>query len=172
MIARNEDLKKRAVYLSTQARDDAPHYQHSSVGYNYRMSNVLAGIGRGQMEVLPERIQARRANFTFYKASLGNHSEIEFLNEPKGYYSNRWLTCILTPSYEIREKIRLTLLENDIESRPLWKPMHLQPVFKDFPNFSDGTSEDLFERGLCLPSGSNLLKDDLERIVNLILTKA
>ncbi len=171
LIARNEDLKKRAVYLATQARDDAPHYQHSSVGYNYRMSNVLAGIGRGQMEVLPERIQARRANFTFYKASLGNHSEIEFLNEPKGYYSNRWLTCILTPSYEIREKIRLTLLENDIESRPLWKPMHLQPVFKDFPNFSDGTSEDLFERGLCLPSGSNLLKDDLERIVNLILTK-
>ena len=172
LITKNEDLKKRAVYLATQARDDAPHYQHSYVGYNYRMSNVLAGIGRGQMEVLPERVQARRANFDFYKARLGSQSEIEFLNEPQGYYSNRWLTCILTPSYEIREKIRLTLLEDDIESRPLWKPMHLQPVFKDFPNFSDGTSEDLFERGLCLPSGSNLLKDDLERIVNLILTKA
>ena len=171
LITKNEDLKKRAVYLATQARDDAPHYQHSSVGYNYRMSNVLAGIGRGQMEVLQERVQARRSNFDFYKARLGGQAEIEFLNEPEGYYSNRWLTCILTPSYKIREKIRLTLLEDDIESRPLWKPMHLQPVFKDFPNFSDGTSEDLFERGLCLPSGSNLLKNDLERILDLILTK-
>lgn len=171
LITKNEDLKKRAVFLATQARDDAPHYQHSSVGYNYRMSNILAGIGRGQMEVLQKRVEARRANFDFYRTRLSNLTEIEFLEEPQGFYSNRWLTCILTPSYEIREKIRLALLEEDIESRPLWKPMHLQPVFKGFPNFSDGTSEKLFDRGLCLPSGSNLSKDELERIVELILTK-
>lgn len=171
LITKNENYKKRAVFLATQARDDAPHYQHSSVGYNYRMSNVLAGIGRGQMEVLQDRVTARRANYEFYRAHLNDLPEIEFLEEPEGYFCNRWLTCILTPSYEIREKIRLALLEDDIESRPLWKPMHLQPIFKDFPNYCDGTSEDLFERGLCLPSGSNLLKDDLERIVALILTK-
>ena len=171
LVAKDENLKKRAVFLATQARDDAPHYQHSSVGYNYRMSNVLAGIGRGQMEVLEKRVQARRANFDFYKNRLGNLPEIEFLEEPIDYYCNRWLTCILTTSYATREKIRLDLLEANIESRPLWKPMHLQPVFRDFINFSDGTSENLFERGLCLPSGSNLSREDLERIVEIILTK-
>jgi len=171
LVTKNEEIKKKAIFLATQARDDAPHYQHSSVGYNYRMSNILAGIGRGQMEVLQKRVDARRVNFDYYKAHLGNLSEIEFLEEPQGYYCNRWLTCILTQSYGMREKIRLALLEEDIESRPLWKPMHLQPVFKDFHNFSDGTSENLFDRGLCLPSGSNLLKEDLERIVKLILTK-
>ena len=171
LIAKDESLKKKAVFLATQARDDAPHYQHSSVGYNYRMSNVLAGIGRGQMEVLQKRVEARRSNFDFYKTQLDHLAEIGFLEEPDDYYCNRWLTCILTPSYETREKIRLALLEFNIESRPLWKPMHLQPVFKDFINFSDGTSENLFERGLCLPSGSNLSKEDLERIVKIILTK-
>jgi dTDP-4-amino-4,6-dideoxygalactose transaminase len=171
LITKNESLKKRAVYLATQARDDAPHYQHSAVGYNYRMSNVLAGIGRGQMEVLHERVTSRRANYEYYVERLGQSKQIEFLEEPEGFFCNRWLTCILTPSFEIREKIRLSLLEDDIESRPLWKPMHLQPIFENFPNFSDGTSEDLFERGLCLPSGSNLSKEDVDRIVELILTK-
>ena len=168
LVTRDEVLKNKAVFLATQARDDAPHYQHSHVGYNYRMSNVLAGIGRGQMEVLDDRVAARRANFEFYRNNLKNSKEIEFLLEPQGSFSNRWLSCILTPTFEAREKIRLALAEDDIESRPLWKPMHLQPVFKKYPNFTDGTSEDLFERGLCLPSGSNLTKEDLERIVALI----
>lgn len=168
LVAKNEAHKKKAIFLATQARDDAPHYQHSHVGYNYRMSNVLAGIGRGQMEVLDDRVAARRANFEFYKASLNHLQEIEFLNEPDGFFSNRWLSCILTPSYEMRERIRYALLEDDIESRPLWKPMHMQPIFENSPNYSDGTSEDLFERGLCLPSGSNLAKEDLERIVDKI----
>ena len=171
MVTKNSELKKKAVFLATQARDDAPHYQHSYVGYNYRMSNVLAGIGRGQMEVIEDRVMARRANFNFYKAQLGHLPEIEFLEEPKGFYANRWLTCILTPSFEVREEIRRILSEEDIESRPLWKPMHLQPIFEKYPNFSDGTSEDLFERGLCLPSGSNLSHGDLERIVALIIKR-
>ncbi|WP_194528176.1 DegT/DnrJ/EryC1/StrS family aminotransferase [Zobellia roscoffensis] len=171
LIAQEETVKKKAVFLATQARDDAPHYQHSSVGYNYRMSNILAGIGRGQMEVLQNRVNQRRFNFDFYKKHLAHLPEIEFLEESNAYYSNRWLTCILTPSFAIREKIRLALLEDDVESRPLWKPMHLQPVFAKFPHYSDGTSEDLFNRGLCLPSGSNLSQADLERIVELILTK-
>ena len=171
MTSKSLEIKKKAVFLATQARDDAPHYQHSNVGYNYRMSNILAGIGRGQMEVLPNRVAARRANYEFYKSHLGEMNEIEFLDEPNGFYSNRWLTCILTPSFEKREMLRLALLEEDIESRPLWKPMHLQPVFKNALHFSDGTSEDLFERGLCLPSGSNLETTDLERIVHLIIQK-
>ncbi len=169
LVAKKEAHKKKAIFLATQARDAAPHYEHSHVGYNYRMSNVLAGIGRGQMEVLDERVAARRANFEFYKARLGHLKEIEFLNEPEGYFSNRWLSCILTPSYEMRERIRYALLADDIESRPLWKPMHMQPIFKKSPNYSDGTSEDLFERGLCLPSGSNLIQEELERIVDKIL---
>ena len=147
LIAKNEEHKKRAVFLATQARDDAPHYQHSQVGYNYRMSNVLAGIGRGQMEVLQDRVSARRKNYRFYKEQLGHLSEIEFLEEPEGFFCNRWLTCILTPSFAFRENLRSALLEEDIESRPLWKPMHLQPVFKNYPHFCDGTSEDLFDRG-------------------------
>ena len=171
MTTKNPEVKKKAVFLATQARDNAPHYQHSNVGYNYRMSNVLAGIGRGQMEVLQERVAARRANHEFYKSRLAHLGDIEFLEEPTGFYSNRWLTCILTPSLEIREMIRLALMEEDIESRPLWKPMHLQPVFADALHFSDGTSEDLFHRGLCLPSGSNLEINDLERIVSLITQK-
>ncbi|MGI9552086.1 MAG: DegT/DnrJ/EryC1/StrS family aminotransferase [Aurantibacter sp.] len=169
LLAHNLEYKQKAIFLATQARDDAPHYQHSHIGYNYRMSNVLAGIGRGQMEVLDERVTARRANYEFYKNRLGQIKEIEFLEEPQGYFSNRWLTCILTPSFESRERIRLALLKDDIESRPLWKPMHMQPIFEKFPNFEDGTSSDLFARGLCLPSGSNLTHDDLDRIVALIL---
>jgi dTDP-4-amino-4,6-dideoxygalactose transaminase len=169
LLTKKKYLKEKAVFLATQARDNAPHYQHSHVGYNYRMSNVLAGIGRGQMEVLEDRVLARRANFEYYKAELCHFKEIKFLEEPKGFYSNRWLTCILTSSFEMREEIRLGLLADDVESRPLWKPMHLQPIFEKYPHFLDGTSEDLFERGLCLPSGSNLSKEDLSRTVSLII---
>ena len=170
LVSKNEDYKKRAVFLATQARDEAPHYQHSAVGYNYRMSNILAGIGRGQMEVLQDRVNARRFVYQTYFDQLSHLKEIEFLQEPTGYYSNRWLTCILTPSFETREEIRNVLLEHNIESRPLWKPMHLQPVFEKYINFSNGTSEDLFNRGLCLPSGSNLNIEDVNYIIALIKT--
>ncbi|ULC58265.1 aminotransferase class I/II-fold pyridoxal phosphate-dependent enzyme [Flaviramulus sp. BrNp1-15] len=169
LIVKNKELKDKAVFLSTQARDNAPHYEHSSIGFNYRMSNVLAGIGRGQMEVLDKRVEARRQNFNFYKTNLSQYSSIEFLEEPNGFYSNRWITCIKTDSYETREKIRLALQEDDIESRPLWKPMHMQPVFKDCLHFTNGISEELFNKGLCLPSGSNLSQNDLDRILNIIL---
>ncbi len=169
LITHNEDLKNKAVFLATQARDAAPHYEHSKIGFNYRMSNVLAGIGRGQMEVLDNHVAARRENYNFYKKYLSKYPSISFLEEPEGFFSNRWLTCIKTDSYALREQIRLDLLEDDIESRPLWKPMHLQPVFKECMHFTDGTSESLFEKGLCLPSGSNLTPDDLERILKTIL---
>ncbi|MFH4965344.1 DegT/DnrJ/EryC1/StrS family aminotransferase [Gaetbulibacter sp. M235] len=169
LITKSLDLKQKAVFLSTQARDQAPHYEHSSIGYNYRMSNVLAGIGRGQMEVLDERVEARRRNFQFYKNNLSKFDSIQFLEEPEGFYSNRWLSCIITSSYEQRESIRLALLEDDIESRPLWKPMHMQPVFKNAVSYTNGVSEDLFNKGLCLPSGSNLTQQDLERVLQIIL---
>lgn len=168
LVTKREDYKKRAVFLATQARDPAPHYQHSCVGYNYRMSNVLAGIGRGQMEVLEDRVEARRFNYEYYRKNLGAISGLEFLDEPEGFFSNRWLSCVLTSSYQIREKIRLALLEDDIESRPLWKPMHLQPIFSEYTCYTDGTSADLFDRGLCLPSGSNLEKKDLDRVTAII----
>lgn len=169
LVVNTPELKNKAVFLSTQARDNAPHYEHSSVGFNYRMSNVLAGIGRGQMEVLNDRVAARRQVFNFYKTNLSNYNSIRFLEEPQGFVSNRWITCIKTPSFSLREQIRLALLEDDIESRPLWKPMHMQPVFKDCLHFTNGTSKDLFDKGLCLPSGSNLSQNDLNRILNIIL---
>ncbi len=168
LVSRRKEDKEKAVFYSTQARDEAPHYQHSHIGHNYRMSNVLAGIGRGQMEVLDDRVHARRSNFNYYKGELEGMAGLEFPKEPQGCLSNRWLTTILTPSFQTRERIRKALLAEDIESRPLWKPMHLQPVFKKSTHFADGTSEDLFERGLCLPSGSNLTNNDLERIVSVI----
>lgn len=168
LVTKSIEQKNKAVFLATQARDHAPHYEHSTIGYNYRMSNVLAGIGRGQMTVLDERVEARRANYDFYKTHLSGFESIQFLDEPKGFYSNRWLSCIVTASYEQRERIRLALLEDDIESRPLWKPMHLQPVFKDAISFSNGVSEHLFNQGLCLPSGSNLTQHDLERVLQII----
>ncbi len=168
LVAHNTEHKEKAVYLATQARDAAPHYQHSEIGFNYRMSNVLAGIGRGQMEVLQDRVEARRTNFQYYKEYLSRLEGIEFLEEPAGMYSNRWLSCILTPSYDTRERLRLALEAENIESRPLWKPMHLQPVFEGCQSFTDGTSEDLFDRGLCLPSGSNLERSDLDRVIETI----
>ncbi len=168
LLAKSKETKEKAVFLATQARDSAPHYQHSHIGHNYRMSNVLAGIGKGQMEVLKDRVGARRRNFEFYKKHLGDLEMISFPEEPKGYFSNRWLTCILTPSSEVREKIRKTLEVENIESRPLWKPMHLQPVFEKETSYVNGVSENLFDKGLCLPSGSSLEEDDLQRICTII----
>ncbi|RKN76956.1 DegT/DnrJ/EryC1/StrS family aminotransferase [Ulvibacterium marinum] len=168
LISKNKKFRDKAIFLATQARDNAVHYQHSEIGHNYRMSNVLAGIGRGQMQVLEERVHARRRNFDYYFEALEDLDEISFLKEPSGMFSNRWLSCVLTPSYNVREKIRLALENENIESRPLWKPMHLQPVFKAEPSFTDGTSENLFQKGLCLPSGSNLSFEDLERTVEII----
>jgi len=168
LVSNNPEDIKKATFLATQARDNAPHYQHSQVGYNYRMSNIVAGIGRGQMEVLDDRVASRRANFDFYKKELNQFSNIEFVEELEGFYANRWLTTILTDSFETRERIRLALEKENIESRPLWKPMHLQPVFREFPSYADGTSEDLFNRGLCLLSGSNLIEEDLIRVVKVI----
>ncbi len=168
MVSNEEEYCKKATFLATQARDQAPHYQHSHIGYNYRMSNICAGIGRGQMEVLNERVTARRRNFEFYKKKLEGIKEISFVNEPEGFYSNRWLTAILTDSYDTREKIRISLENEQIESRPLWKPMHMQPIFLTYPAYLNDVSENLFERGLCLPSGSNLTSNDLERVVRAI----
>lgn len=170
LLCKSLENKNKAVFLATQARDEAPHYQHSQIGYNYRMSNVLAGIGRGQMEVLQDRVQARRRNYALYRENLSGLSEISFLPEPEDCYSNRWLTCVLTPSFNIREKIRVALENENIESRPLWKPMHLQPSFQNSKCYVDGTSESLFDRGLCLPSGSDLSQEDLERICEIIKT--
>jgi len=173
LISNNENYINKARFLATQARDNAPHYQHSHIGYNYRMSNVCAGIGRGQMTVLDDRVAQRRSNFEFYKSKLSNLKGVSFHNEPEGSFSNRWLTCIIVNPSETngvtREDIRLALDKKNIESRPLWKPMHLQPVFENYPFYGDGASARLFENGLCLPSGSNLSTSDLELVASSII---
>jgi dTDP-4-amino-4,6-dideoxygalactose transaminase len=169
LISDNEAMIKQSRFLATQARDNAPHYQHSHIGYNYRMSNITAGIGRGQMLVLNDRVAQRRKNFEFYKNALDGFAGISFLEELPGAFANRWLTCILVdPTLTggvTREDIRIALENENIECRPLWKPMHLQPIFADAPFFGDGTSEKLFEVGLCLPSGSNLTDENLNRVI-------
>lgn len=171
LISDSKEFVDEARFLSTQARDNAPHYQHTKIGFNYRMSNISAGIGRGQMEVLKDRIAQRRANFEYYKKELSNIPAIKFVEEPLTYFSNRWLTTILVDDVAdsiTREDIRIALEKENIESRPLWKPMHLQPVFESCQFFGDGTSEDLFKKGLCLPSGSNLNKEDLNRVIEIV----
>jgi dTDP-4-amino-4,6-dideoxygalactose transaminase len=167
LVCNHAAIKEKAVFLATQARDTAPHYEHTHIGYNYRMSNVLAGIGRGQLEVLQDRVAARRKIYAIYKNEL-KHTGLQFLPEPEGHFSNRWLSCILTESFEIREKIRISLQKQNIESRPLWKPMHMQPVFKEYASYENGVSENLFKKGLCLPSGSNTTENDLQRIIYLL----
>jgi dTDP-4-amino-4,6-dideoxygalactose transaminase len=176
LLSDDDELISKARFLATQARDDAPHYQHSHIGYNYRLSNVLAGIGRGQMQVLDSRVKQRRNVFNYYQRYFTeknkNGYNVAFQPEPEGYFSNRWLTAILIdPSKNkniTREDLRLALEKENIESRPLWKPMHLQPVFKNSEFYGDGTSERLFDFGLCLPSGSNLSQEDLVRITSVM----
>lgn len=172
LLSEDAEMIAKARFLATQARDNAPHYQHSHIGYNYRMSNVVAAIGRGQMVVLPDRIAARRANYERYLKLFGEINnrgfDVELLREPEGFFSNRWLSAVtIDPEKNkgiTREDVRLALEAENIESRPLWKPMHLQPVFADAPFYGDGTSEGLFNDGLCMPSGSNLSTQDWERI--------
>jgi dTDP-4-amino-4,6-dideoxygalactose transaminase len=171
LVSQNSQIAKDARFLATQARDEAPHYQHSQIGYNYRMSNICAGIGRGQMEVLAQRIKERRSIYEQYHTRYNGHLGISFPEELPGYFSNRWLTTMLIDPVEAgftREDLRLALEKENIESRPLWKPMHMQPVFEGCPFYGDGTSENLFKNGLCLPSGSNLNKDDIKRIFAVI----
>jgi len=176
LISDNAEMIEKARFLATQARDIAPHYQHSHIGYNYRMSNVLAGIGRGQLEVLSDRVTARRNTFERYKLYFSKYNNagfnIQFQEELKGYYSNRWLTCILIdPAINkglSREEIRLAMDEENIETRPLWKPMHQQPIFANSKNYLNGVSDKLFENGLCLPSGSNLSDEEFNRIFSCL----
>lgn len=172
LLSNNEDIIRKARFLSTQARDDAPHYQHSEVGYNYRMSNIVAGIGRGQMKVLDQRVEEKRKVFDWYKSLLSDIDGIEFQPEMEGLYSNRWLTAITIDPQKTNgitsEDLRLAFLEDNIESRPLWKPMHLQPVFEDCEFYGNGVSEKLFEYGLCLPSGTNMSDEDKRRIEKVI----
>jgi len=167
----NKTMIDRARFLSQQARDPAPHYEHSELGYNYRMSNVLAAIGRGQLGVLDERIGRKRDIFTNYQQALGDLPGIEFMPEASYGKCTRWLTVILITPKEFgtdRETVRLALEAENIESRPVWKPMHLQPVFKKYRIRGGSISEDLFNRGLCLPSGTSLTENDLERIAEII----
>ncbi|RPD98795.1 pyridoxal phosphate-dependent aminotransferase [Aureibaculum marinum] len=168
LLCKSKSIKKNSIYLATQAKDDAPHYQHSKIGYNYRMSNILAGIGLAQIKVLDKRVKARREIFKYYYKNLNKELNISFSIENPEMYSNRWMTTILTKSFEQREKIRLALEKNNIESKPLWKPLHLQPVFTSTPKYCNGVSVNLFKKGLCLPSGSNLSKFELEQIVGII----
>jgi dTDP-4-amino-4,6-dideoxygalactose transaminase len=172
LISENERWIQKAKFLATQARDPAPHYEHSEIGYNYRLSNICAGIGRGQLKVLDERVKQRRAIHAYYYQHLNTVQEITFLNEIEEAFSNRWLTTILINSSDdkglTREDVRAALERENIESRPLWKPMHLQPVFKDNPVFTNSNSEMLFHKGLCLPSGSDLTMNDLDRVISCI----
>lgn len=175
LISNTEVYVKKARFLATQARDAAPHYQHSHIGFNYRMSNVCAGIGRGQMEVVAERVKQRRANFDFYVKTFAAVEGFSFLSEPEGSFSNRWLTTVIIDPAKTggitREDIRIALEKENIECRPLWKPMHLQPVFNQSRQFTNGVSESLFNDGLCLPSGSNLTESDLTRVSEAIFTR-
>ena len=171
LVSNDKALIDKARFWATQARDPAPHYQHSEIGYNYRLSNVLAAIGRGQLRVLEQRVDARRRNCAFYQSTLSDLPGLSFMPEASYGRSTRWLTCITIDPAAAgtdREKIRLALEEENIEARPVWKPMHLQPIFKDCPNYGGAVSERLFENGLCLPSGSNLTTDELERVVEAV----
>jgi len=171
LVSEDRRLVTHAFKLATQARDPAPYYEHSQVGYNYRMSNVLAGIGRGQLRVLSERVAARRRNFEFYAAALADVPGIEFMPEAPWGTHTRWLTTVvITPSEfgSDRDELRQRLDAANIEARPVWKPMHLQPVYRGCTALGGSVAEDLFQRGLCFPSGSNMTADDLERVVSVV----
>jgi dTDP-4-amino-4,6-dideoxygalactose transaminase len=172
LISNDKYLIDKARFLASQARDNAPYYQHSQIGYNYRMSNILAGIGRGQLEIINDRVRKRRDNFFFYKKNLELYEGISFLEEPDDtYFSNHWLTTILVDNLKTgisSEVLQIELEKHNIESRPLWKPMHLQPVFSSCPAYLNGTSEEYFRKGLCLPSGSNLSGNERDMILSAI----
>jgi dTDP-4-amino-4,6-dideoxygalactose transaminase len=166
-------VTEAARKLSTQAREPAPHYQHEHIGYNYRMSNLLAAVGRGQLQVLADRVASRRANFDFYVETLGDSPGVSFMPEPEGFDSTRWLSCILVDPDEFgasREQIRLHLESENIEARPVWKPMHMQPIFSGYPAIRGDVASELFEFGLCLPSGSDLTQAQRARVVTTMLT--
>ena len=167
LVSKDPKLVEKARFLATQARDPAPHYEHSEVGYNYRLSNVCAAIGLGQMEVLNERVAARRAIFARYASEMA-HQGITYMPEPEGYHSSRWLTAALFDPVKLgvdRETIRTTLLKEDIETRPLWKPMHMQPLFKGAHYVGSGFDEALFQEGLCLPSGSDMTEGEQGEVI-------
>jgi dTDP-4-amino-4,6-dideoxygalactose transaminase len=171
LVSDDEAMIQKARFLATQARDPAPHYQHSEIGFNYRLSNVLAAIGRGQLRVLAQRVEARRRVCEFYQRSMADLAGIEFMPEAAWGRCTRWLTCILIDPAKFgvdRESVRLALERENIEARPLWKPMHLQPVFSSFDRFGGAVAERLFERGLCLPSGSGLSEGDLGRVTEVV----
>lgn len=174
LVCSTEEEAKRTMFYATQARDDAPHYQHSHIGYNYRMSNICAGIGRGQMMVLDDHVARRRAIHQLYKKELESIAGVSVFDNPSSdFNSNHWLTCIIVDPVIAgfsREDIRLKMDAENIETRPLWKPMHMQPVFGGVPFYGDGTSEALFDKGLCLPSGPTLTNDDIARVVGVILS--
>ncbi|MCT4672048.1 MAG: aminotransferase class I/II-fold pyridoxal phosphate-dependent enzyme [Prolixibacteraceae bacterium] len=173
LASNDTDLIAKSRFLATQARDAAPHYQHTHIGYNYRMSNITAGIGRGQMKVLDDHIALRRQNHMFYQELFKEVEGVTVFTEPsEDYYSNHWLSCVVVDPSRTggisREDLRLAMEKENIECRPLWKPMHMQPVFADCPFYGDGTAERLFETGLCLPSGSNMTDEDRERIATVL----
>lgn len=171
LCSRDEGLISRARFLATQARDPAPHYEHSVAGYNYRLSNLLAAVGRGQLAVLADRVERRRAIFARYVDLLGDLPGIDFMPEPPESRSNRWLTCLTIdpPAFGAdREAVRLALEAADVEARPVWKPMHLQPLYREAPMRGGAVAEGLFERGLCLPSGSSLNDGDVERVAGVV----
>lgn len=171
LVTKDPNVKQRTVFLATQARDNAPHYEHSEIGYNYRLSNICAGIGRGQMEVLEDHVQLRRDNHSFYSTIFSKAEGVTVFSEKSNnIVSNHWLSCITIHEKAgfTSEELRLALEKDNIESRPLWKPMHLQPVFKNYPFYGSEVSENLFKKGLCLPSGSNLTTKQKQRI-NIVI---
>ncbi|WP_312195408.1 aminotransferase class I/II-fold pyridoxal phosphate-dependent enzyme [Epilithonimonas vandammei] len=172
LVGPTKETKEKTIFLSTQARDNAPHYQHSEIGYNYRLSNICAGIGRGQMEVLSDRIQQRRAINDFYKDVFSNIDAVNLFSEASSdFFSNHWLSSITIDkkvTTRTNQELMAAFAEENIETRPLWKPMHLQPVFNDCQYYGETVSEELFTAGLCLPSGSNITNDDKNRIYEVI----
>ena len=172
LVSKNESYVTRARYLATQARDPLPYYHHTAVGYNYRLSNLLAAVGRAQLEHLEDKVSKRRAISAFYEKALSGIEGIEFMPEAPYGRSNRWLTCITIDPLRTRftnEELRLELEKVNIETRPVWKPMHLQPVFAELECIGGGVSTEIFDRGLCLPSGSGMTDEELDRVVSAIV---
>lgn len=171
LLVKEESMRQKALYWATQAKSDLPYYHHEAIGYNYRMSNVLAALGIAQMQVLEQRVAARRANFVYYQNALREYSQIQFQEEITHSFSNRWLTCLTFTDKSLPDKIRMALAASNIEARPIWKPLHLQPVFQHFPYFGEQTAENLFARGLCLPSGSALSPAEMEQITTILINQ-